>query len=114
MKNKTPIDILLEKGYNDVIVFSEPSYDTCLIGLTDDYNSVYDYDLMVDWLIEHENMSEEEAEDFISYNDSFYYGNNYPIIYYGEDFEEMISEENEDYVPLVFTKLEDLPNKKTN
>ena len=111
MKNKTPIDILIDKGYNDVIVFRNPDYTDALIGLTTDYNAVYDYDLMVDWLIEHEDMNEEEAEDFISYNDSFCYGNNYPIIYYGEDFEEMIAEENEDYVPLVFTKLEDLPNK---
>ena len=111
MKNKTPIDILLEKGYNDVIVFCEPSYDTCLIGITDDYNAVYDYDLMIEWLIEYEGMSEEEAADFISYNDSFSCGEHYPVIYYGEDFEEMISKENEDYIPLVFTKVEDLPIK---
>lgn len=109
--NKTPIDILVEKGYDDVIIFSEPSYDTCLIGLTDDYNAVYDYSLMVDWLIEHEGMDEEEAVDFISYNDSFYYGKHYPIIYHGEDFEDMIAEENEDYEPLVFTRIEDLPIK---
>lgn len=111
MKNKNPIEILIEKGYDDVIIFCEPSYDTCLIGLTSTNQAVYDYYLMVDWLMEHENMNEEESEDFISYNDSFYYGNNYPIIYYGEDFEKMITEENEDYVPLVFTKLENLQNK---
>lgn len=29
--NKTPIDILLEKGYDNIIIFSDPSYDTCLI-----------------------------------------------------------------------------------
>lgn len=109
--NKTSVDILVEKGYDDVIIFSEPSYDTCLIDLTDDYNAVYDYSLMVDWLMDHEDMSEEESVDFISYNDSFYYGEHYPIIYYGEDFEEMIAEENEDYEPLVFTRIEDLPNK---
>lgn len=53
MNNKTPIDILLDKGYDDVIIFSEPSYEAALIGLTDDYNAVYDYSLMIDWLIEH-------------------------------------------------------------
>lgn len=109
--NKAPVDILVEKGYDDVVVFSEPSYDTCLIGLTDDYNAVYDYSLMVDWLIEHEDMNEEEAYDFISYNDSFYYGEHYPIIYYGEEFEIEIAAENPDYEPLTFTRLEDLPNK---
>ena len=109
--NKTPVDILVEKGYDDVIVFSNPDYTSALIGLTDDYNAVYDYSLMVDWLIEQEEMDEEEAVDFISYNDSFYCGKHYPIIYYGEDFEEIIAEENEDYEPLVFTRVEDLPNK---
>lgn len=109
--NKTPIDILVEKGYDDVIIFRCPDYTNALIGLTDDYNAVYDYSLMIDWLIANEDMDEEEAVDFINYNDSFYYGEHYPIIYYGEDFEEMIFEESEDYEPLVFTKLEDLSNK---
>ena len=53
MKNKTPIDILVEKGYEDVIVFRSPNYTDALIGLTADYNAVYDYGLMIDWLIEH-------------------------------------------------------------
>ena len=79
--NKTPIDILVEKGYDDVIIFSCPDYTDALIGLTDDYNAVYDYSLMIDWLIEHEGMDEEESADFISYNDSFGYGEHYPVIY---------------------------------
>ena len=108
---KTPIDILVEKGYDDVIIFSCPDYTDALIGLTDDYNAVYDYSLMIDWLIEHEDMDEEEACDFISYNDSFSYGSHYPIIYYGEDFEEEIAAEDPDCIPLVFTRLEDLPAK---
>ncbi len=106
---KTPVDILVEKGYYDVIIFRCPDYTNALIGLTENYNAVYDYNLMIDWLIEQEAMDEEEAVDFINYNDSFYYGSHYPVIYYGEDFNEMIAEENE---PLVFTKLEDLPNKE--
>lgn len=51
--NKTPIDMLLEKGYDDVIVFSNPDYTDALIGITDDYNAVYDYELMIDWLMTH-------------------------------------------------------------
>ena len=109
--NRTPIDILIEKGYGDVIVvYSDPSYDTCLIGLTPDGNAVYDYDLMVEYLKINENMTEEEAEDLICYNDSFCYGKNYPVIYYGEDVEEEILEEDPEYKPLVFTKIEDLPS----
>lgn len=109
--NKSPIDILIDKGYGDVIIFSKPSYDTCLIGLADDYNAVYDYDLMIEWLMEHENMTEEESADFIGYNNSFYYGKHYPAIYYGEDLEEELVAEDPDYEPLVFTRLKDLPDK---
>lgn len=47
MNDKTPIDILIEKGYDDVIVFCNPDYETALIGLSDKYQAVYDYDLMI-------------------------------------------------------------------
>lgn len=109
-QNKSPIDILIEKGYSDVIVFSEPSFCDALIGLTDDYNAVYDYDLMIDWLMEHEDMDVESAADFINFNDSFYYGKHYPEIYYGEDLEEELAYEDPEYKPLVFTRIEDLPD----
>ena len=109
--NKTPIDILVEKGYDDVIVFRNPDYTTALIGLTQDGNTVYDSDLMLTWLIVNEDMTEEEAEDFICYNDSFYYGEGYPIVYYGEEYEEVMQEEDSEYEALVFIRLEDLPNR---
>lgn len=108
--NKTPIDILLEKGYKDIILFKSPDYTDALIGITPNGNAVCDSDLMLTWLIEHEGMTEEEGEDFICYNDSFYYGSCYPIVYYGEEYEEIMQEEDSEYNPLVFTKLEDLPN----
>lgn len=89
MEHKTPIDILIEKGYDDVIVFRNPDYTNALIGITDNYQAVYDYYLMIEWLINYENMDFEEAADFISWNDSFYYGDKYPIIYYDdEEFDE--------------------------
>lgn len=108
MDQKTPIDTLIEKGYEDVIIFCNPSYDTCLIGLTAKNQAVYDYDLMIDWLIKYENMTYEESADFISYNDSFYYGKNYPVIYYGfYEYDEEFDEDSK----IEFTKLEDLPDK---
>ena len=105
MKYKTPIDILVEKGYEDVIVFRNPDYTNSLIGITDKYQAVYDYNLMIEWLMEHEDMDFEESADFISYNSSFYFGEHYPVIYY-ETYEE-----DDDYEQIVFTKVEDLPNK---
>ena len=109
--NKPPIDILIDKGYSDVIIFSEPSFHTALIGVTDDYNAVYDYDLMIDYLMTYEDMDIESAADFINYNESFYYGAHYPVIYYGEDLEEELVAEDPEFEPLVFTRLEDLPDK---
>lgn len=109
--NKTPVEILVEKGYEDVIIFQNPDYTDCLIGLTENYNAVYDYDLMIEWLIEHENMDLEEASDFIAFNDSFYYGEHYPVIYYREEIEEEITMEDPEYQPIVFTRIEDLPYK---
>lgn len=106
MDYKIPENILVDKGYDDVIVFRNPDYTTALIGLTENHNAVYDYDLMVEWLVENEDMDFEEATDFISYNSSYYYGENYPVIYY-ESFEENIDEEDCD--KLVFTRIEDLP-----
>ena len=109
--NKTPIDILLEKGYNDVIVFRNPDYTDALIALTPNNQAVYDYDMMVEWLVTETGMDEEEACDLILYNDSFYYGKDYPIVYFGSDFEEEMMQEDPEYKPLVFTRIKDLPYK---
>ena len=104
---KTPVDILVDKGYEDVIIFDNPSYTGALIGLTNKNQAVYDYDLMVEWLIKHENMDLEDAVDFISWNDSFCCGEHYPVIYY--NYEEEFEDLDDDYEKIVFTRIEDLP-----
>ena len=68
------------EGFEDVIIFDNPSYDDALVGITKDNRAVYDYDKMVEWLVTNENMDYEEAADFICWNDSFYYGEGYPLI----------------------------------
>jgi len=75
-------ELILDAGYEDVIVFEEPSYDTAFIGVTTDNRAVYDYDKMLEWLVNNEGMDWDEAADFISYNDSFRYGEGYPLILY--------------------------------
>ena len=67
-------------GFEDVIIFDNPSYDDALIGVTTDNRAVYDYDKMIEWLVTNENMDYEESVDFINWNDSFYYGEGYPLI----------------------------------
>ena len=68
------------EGFEDVIIFENPSYDDALIGVTKDNRAVYDYDKMIEWLVTNENMDYEEAADFVQWNDSFYYGEGYPLI----------------------------------
>ena len=65
---KSAREMLEDRGYEDVVIFKNPSYDSALIGVSHDNRAVYDYDLMVKYLIDTEDMSYEEAEDFISYN----------------------------------------------
>ena len=50
----------------NAIKFTNPSYDTAIIGITQDGNLIYNYDKMVEYLLDC--MSEEEAIDFIDYN----------------------------------------------
>ena len=76
----TDKDLLLDMGYDEVIIFDNPSYEGALIGVTWDNQAVYDYDLMIKSLIEKDKMTEEEAADFISYNASYHFGDEYPII----------------------------------
>ena len=76
----TDRDLLLDYGYDDVIIFDNPSYEGALIGVTWDNQAVYDYDLMIEALVKDEDMTEEEATDFISYNASYRHGDGYPII----------------------------------
>lgn len=57
-----------ERGLTNSLLFEDPSYDTACIGLSNDDRFIYSYDRMIMWLMENDDMSEEEAIDFISYN----------------------------------------------
>ena len=52
----------------DAIVFDNPSFDNSIIGMTTDGQAVYDYDKMVEELMKDDNISEQEAIDWIDYN----------------------------------------------
>lgn len=76
-------DRLLDAGYEGVIIFSNFSYDSALIGVSSDNRAIYDYDLMVEWLSSEEGFSPEEAVEWIEYNtirSLAYMGENAPII----------------------------------
>ena len=74
---------ILEAGYEDVIILSDFSYDDALIGVSDDGRAVYDYHKMVDWLVEEEDFTRDEAIEWIEYNTIRalpYFGPRAPII----------------------------------
>lgn len=64
----TATEKILNAGVDSIVLFSNSSYDTALIGVTEDNRAVYDYRKMVLWLMENDGMTEEEAEEWISYN----------------------------------------------
>ena len=74
---------LLENGYEDVKYLTNFSYDTALIGVTDDNKAVYDFNKMVEWLIETQNFTDEEAIEWIECNTIRalpYFGEGSPVI----------------------------------
>lgn len=78
-------DLLLDLGYEDSIIFENPDYDDAIVGVTTDGQIVYDYSQMVVHLMHADNMSEEEAAEFIDYNSIRslpYAGNGAPIVMY--------------------------------
>lgn len=72
-------------GYENVALFENYSYDGALIGVTEDNRAVYDFDKMVDWLVEMEGFTVEDAIEWIEYNTVRalpYFGPDAPIIMY--------------------------------
>ena len=82
MKNK---DILMDQGFGNFIIFENPDYDSAIIGITENNQVVYDYEKMIEYLMQEDDMDYEEAVDFISYNTIRslpYAGEGAPIIMY--------------------------------
>lgn len=76
---------LMANGYEDVVILQNYSYDDALVGVTEENCAVYDFDKMVDWLVETENFTREEAVEWIEYNTIRalpYMGEAAPIIMY--------------------------------
>lgn len=70
----------------DAIVFDNMSYDGSIVGVTTDGRVVYDYDKMIEELMEDEGWSYNEAVDWIEFNTIRslpYAGEKAPIIMYG-------------------------------
>ena len=59
---------LLENGYEGIKYLTDFSYDDALIGVTHDDRAVYDYNLMIDWLVKEQGLTEQEAVEWIDFN----------------------------------------------
>ncbi len=53
---------------NSVVFLSDYSFEDALIGLSEDNRAVYEYDRMIQCLIESEGLTEEEAVDWVECN----------------------------------------------
>lgn len=77
-------EILCDNGYEDLVVFKNPSFDKAIIGVSHDDRVIYDYDLMVESAMEEEGWTEDEARDWIDFNTlgSLAYQDGAPIVMY--------------------------------
>lgn len=86
LKTENDVRELIENfGYEDIVIFSNPDYASAFIGVSEDNRAVYDFNKMVEYLIEMDDMTEIEAIDFIGYNTLRalpYFGDNAPIVIY--------------------------------
>jgi hypothetical protein len=79
---------LLYAGYEGVKYLTNYSYDYALIGVTVDGRAVYNYELMVEWLMNEEDCTYNEAVEWIDVNTLKslpYMGSDAPIIMYRID-----------------------------
>lgn len=80
---------LLNAGYEGIKYLTNYSYDDALIGVSHDGRAVYDYNLMIDWLMKEEGWTDNEAIEWIEYNTVRalpYMGSSAPIIMYGLEY----------------------------
>ena len=78
--------LLEDLDYDNLVVFENPDYDSAIIGVSHDDRVIYDYDKMIQYLMDEEHMDIDEAADFISYNtirSIGYVGPEAPIVMYG-------------------------------
>ena len=76
---------LLDAGYDGVKYLTNYSYDDALIGVSEDGRAIYNYELMIEWLMDKEGWTDNEAVEWIDYNTIRalpYMGSDAPIVMY--------------------------------
>ena len=78
-------EMLRDRELDETILFENPSYDTAVIGISSDDRLIYDFNKMVQYLVDTDGMTDEEAIEFIEYNTLRampYFGPKTPIVMY--------------------------------
>lgn len=76
-------ELIADYEYEDIVIFSNPDYASAFIGISEDNRAVYDYDKMVEFLMNKNGITDIEAIEFIEYNTIRalpYFGERTPII----------------------------------
>ena len=75
MTRQDIFDEIESRGFEDTIILDDPSFDDAIIGITEDGHLIYNYDSMVNHLVDSyikEGINEDEAYtsaiEWISYN----------------------------------------------
>lgn len=61
-------EYLTDFGYEETIILENPSYITAIIGISDEGQLIYDYEKMIEFLMDADEMNYEEAMEFVDYN----------------------------------------------
>ena len=65
---KEIVELYQEMGYEDFIVLRNPDFTTAIEGMSEEGRLIYDYDKMVEFLMNNDGIDETEAIEFIDYN----------------------------------------------
>lgn len=85
-------EYLCDHGWEESIVFENPSYCDAFIGVSSDGNAVYDFEKMVECLMDEDGMDYTDAVEFIEYNTIRalpYMGPMAPVILYPVEEDEL-------------------------
>lgn len=74
--------IYAEENEVDIVLLENPRFENSIIGISSDDRAIYDLELMIQDLMAEDNISYEEALEFIEYNTirALSYFENAPII----------------------------------
>lgn len=86
-------------GCPETVLLVNYDYASAFSGLTADGRAVYDFDPMVQYLMEEDGFTEEDAIEWIDYNTVGAIGDMIVIRYPGDEEEELIDEEDRLAIP---------------